>query len=87
MTEYTILVIADSANPPVTYQEAGTVEADGKEQAVRIFKKEYTLQELEERFDFAGNGNIIDVLAVPNSYVGQFALNYGGGAADVTEVT
>lgn len=85
MTRYTILVIADSLNAPVTYQEGGTVKADNKEQAVRKFKESESIEELHEDFDFAGQGNIVDVLAVPNSYVSQFSLNYGSGSAEVTE--
>jgi hypothetical protein len=87
MTEYTILVIADSVNPPVTYQEAGTVKADSKEKAVRRFKQSKSIEEMNQEFDFAGHGKIVDVLAVPNSYVNQYALNYCSGNADVTEVT
>ena len=86
MTEYTILVVTD-AGSPVTYEEAGTVEAKSKDKAVRKFKEAKSLGELEKQFTFNGFGNIVDVLAVPNRYVSQYALNYGGGSAEVTEIT
>lgn len=50
---------------------------------VRSLAKE--LQD-QDQFNFQGKEEIVDVLAVPNSYVSQYAVNYGSGAAEVTEM-
>ena len=78
MTNYTILVTTDGSIPK-TYQKGGEVQADSKEKAVEKFIDQTDLDQIENEFDFAGNGMMVDVVAFPSNYAQKFSLDYRTG--------
>lgn len=81
MTKYNILVVTNGL-VPVTYQHAGQEIADSKEQAVRQFRDSMSLRDIENQFDSLGSGNIVDVVAIPDSNFSKFEIDYSDNSVN-----
>lgn len=81
MTEYKMLIRthAGFGEEAPKLEEGGIVEANSREQAVRKYMDRYSMEELENRHEFGGNGHKVPVVAVPTSYMGEYDMNFKTG--------